>query len=338
MKAEALKEQNTRPIKALTVNNRKVHLVYLRHLKESVDILREIVEEAKVERPLDRSLVLLAVTLSFLRTTIRIWVWHLSKVFIQQIRSMLTPLGKEQLPLRTKLQHQGQFGDSDLEVACWKESFYEIDEVFPNLLAIQSLQEQIMVMASAFEPLEIRRVSNKTVRFIRADNDTEFVNKTLYDHYEKVGIFHQKTVPRTPQQNGVVERERSALSSCTDNVFFPRHRCFRGTKVSFGRASMSMCSGECGTGGGSGRERGCATFMWMDASLGPSQQLQSILGILHVSVILQELLHDQVILHDMHRISEWQSAQIAKKMEYLERIITKKGVAIDPTKIQAMQN
>ncbi|GJX01495.1 retrovirus-related pol polyprotein from transposon TNT 1-94, partial [Tanacetum coccineum] len=36
--------------------NREVHLVYLRHLKESVDTLREIVEEAKVERPLDRSL------------------------------------------------------------------------------------------------------------------------------------------------------------------------------------------------------------------------------------------------------------------------------------------
>ncbi|GJU22226.1 hypothetical protein Tco_1155568 [Tanacetum coccineum] len=37
-------------------NNREVHLVYLRHLKESVDTLREIVEEAKVERPLDGSL------------------------------------------------------------------------------------------------------------------------------------------------------------------------------------------------------------------------------------------------------------------------------------------
>ncbi|GKA01905.1 retrovirus-related pol polyprotein from transposon TNT 1-94 [Tanacetum coccineum] len=47
---------------------------------------------------------------------------------------------------------------------------------------------------------------NKTVRFIRTDNGTEFVNKTLYDYYESVGIFHQKTVPRTPQQNGVVER------------------------------------------------------------------------------------------------------------------------------------
>ncbi|GJU66295.1 hypothetical protein Tco_1252554 [Tanacetum coccineum] len=30
------------------------------------------------------------------------------------------------------------------------------DEVLPNLLAIQSLQAQIMVMASAFKPLELR--------------------------------------------------------------------------------------------------------------------------------------------------------------------------------------
>ncbi|GJV72392.1 retrovirus-related pol polyprotein from transposon TNT 1-94 [Tanacetum coccineum] len=52
---------------------------------------------------------------------------------------------------------------------------------------------------------------NKTVRFIRTDNGTEFVNRTLYDHYEKVGIFHQKTVPRTPQQNGVVERRNRTL-------------------------------------------------------------------------------------------------------------------------------
>ncbi|GJX16210.1 hypothetical protein Tco_0217042 [Tanacetum coccineum] len=34
----------------------EVHLDYLKHLKESVETLREIVEEAKVERPLDSSL------------------------------------------------------------------------------------------------------------------------------------------------------------------------------------------------------------------------------------------------------------------------------------------
>nr|GEX75866.1 integrase, catalytic region, zinc finger, CCHC-type, peptidase aspartic, catalytic [Tanacetum cinerariifolium] len=36
-------------------NNRKFHLDYLKHLKESVATFHEIVEEAKVERPLDRS-------------------------------------------------------------------------------------------------------------------------------------------------------------------------------------------------------------------------------------------------------------------------------------------
>ncbi|GJS78472.1 retrovirus-related pol polyprotein from transposon TNT 1-94 [Tanacetum coccineum] len=44
------------PIPPRNRNNREVHLDYLKHLKESVETLREIVEEAKVERPLDRSL------------------------------------------------------------------------------------------------------------------------------------------------------------------------------------------------------------------------------------------------------------------------------------------
>nr|GEZ49120.1 integrase, catalytic region, zinc finger, CCHC-type, peptidase aspartic, catalytic [Tanacetum cinerariifolium] len=44
------------PIPPRIRNNKEVHLDYLKHLKESVETLREIVEEAKVERPLDRSL------------------------------------------------------------------------------------------------------------------------------------------------------------------------------------------------------------------------------------------------------------------------------------------
>ncbi|GKA80380.1 hypothetical protein Tco_0786976 [Tanacetum coccineum] len=38
-------------------NNKEVHLYYLKHLKESVETFREIVEEAKVERPFDRSTI-----------------------------------------------------------------------------------------------------------------------------------------------------------------------------------------------------------------------------------------------------------------------------------------
>ncbi|GJS74531.1 hypothetical protein Tco_0707372 [Tanacetum coccineum] len=45
-------------VESIPPHNRKKgsHLHYLKHLKESVETLREIVEEAKVERPLDRSL------------------------------------------------------------------------------------------------------------------------------------------------------------------------------------------------------------------------------------------------------------------------------------------
>ncbi|GKE43714.1 retrovirus-related pol polyprotein from transposon TNT 1-94 [Tanacetum coccineum] len=47
---------------------------------------------------------------------------------------------------------------------------------------------------------------NATIRNVRTDNGTEFVNQTLHEFYENVGISHQKSVARTPQQNGVVER------------------------------------------------------------------------------------------------------------------------------------
>nr|GFA68054.1 hypothetical protein [Tanacetum cinerariifolium] len=37
-------------------------------------------------------------------------------------------------------------------------------------------------------------------------NGTEFVNQTLWDYYEEVGISHETLVARSPQQNGVIER------------------------------------------------------------------------------------------------------------------------------------
>ncbi|GJZ52465.1 retrovirus-related pol polyprotein from transposon TNT 1-94 [Tanacetum coccineum] len=52
---------------------------------------------------------------------------------------------------------------------------------------------------------------NATVRNVRTDNGTEFVNQTLRDFYENVGISHQTSVARTPQQNDVVERRNRTL-------------------------------------------------------------------------------------------------------------------------------
>ncbi|GJS22835.1 retrovirus-related pol polyprotein from transposon TNT 1-94 [Tanacetum coccineum] len=56
---------------------------------------------------------------------------------------------------------------------------------------------------------------NKTVRFVRTDNGTKFLNKALTDYYKSVGITHEKTVPRTPQQNDVVKQRNRTLVEAT---------------------------------------------------------------------------------------------------------------------------
>ncbi|GJR05420.1 retrovirus-related pol polyprotein from transposon TNT 1-94 [Tanacetum coccineum] len=51
------------------------------------------------------------------------------------------------------------------------------------------------------------------VRRIRTYNRTEFVNQTLSEYYEKVGISHKTYVACSPQQNGVVERHFDELTA-----------------------------------------------------------------------------------------------------------------------------
>nr|GEW20901.1 retrovirus-related Pol polyprotein from transposon TNT 1-94 [Tanacetum cinerariifolium] len=46
---------------------------------------------------------------------------------------------------------------------------------------------------------------------IRTDNGTEFVNQTLREYYEQVGISYETSVARSPQQNDVIERRNCTL-------------------------------------------------------------------------------------------------------------------------------
>nr|GEZ41694.1 putative ribonuclease H-like domain-containing protein [Tanacetum cinerariifolium] len=62
-----------------------------------------------------------------------------------------------------------------------------------------SLQEKVLVRLKV------------PVRHIRTDNGTEFVNQMLRDYCEEVGISHETSVARSPQQNGVVERHNHTL-------------------------------------------------------------------------------------------------------------------------------
>ncbi|GJX29922.1 putative ribonuclease H-like domain-containing protein [Tanacetum coccineum] len=83
---------------------------------------------------------------------------------------------------------------------------------------------------------------NKTIKFVRTDNGTEFVNKDLIDYYENVGITNEKTVPRTPQQNGIVERHNHTLfETARTMLIFSKAPLTRNGDLSFLRIFGALC-------------------------------------------------------------------------------------------------
>nr|GEW37884.1 hypothetical protein [Tanacetum cinerariifolium] len=341
-------------------NNRDAHLDYLRHLKESVEIIRDIVEEAKVVRPLDRSIVFACHYTQHSQELLEYAFVTCPQGFQQRAKQLAhTPLLRKKQDTVTKhsnsvisrvyyvegLGHNlffvGQFCDFDLEVAFRKHSCYVRDtngvdlikgslgtnlytisvedmiksslicllskasknkswlwhrrlnhlnfdtindlarkdlvrglprlkfkndhlcfacqlgkskkhthkpkakntnlEVLntipmdlcgPMLVQIINGKKYILVIVDDYSRFtwvkflrsidetpeavikfitQIQVCLNITVRYVRTDNGTEFVNHTMTEYYERISVFHQKTVLRTPQQNGVVERRNRTL-------------------------------------------------------------------------------------------------------------------------------
>ncbi|GKC61582.1 retrovirus-related pol polyprotein from transposon TNT 1-94 [Tanacetum coccineum] len=65
------------------------------------------------------------------------------------------------------------------------------------------------------------------VIIIRTDNDTEFKNQILKEYFDSVGISHQASSVRTPQQNGVVERRnRTLVEAARTMLIFSRALLF----------------------------------------------------------------------------------------------------------------
>ncbi|GJS81405.1 integrase, catalytic region, zinc finger, CCHC-type containing protein [Tanacetum coccineum] len=115
----------------------------------------------------------------------------------------------------------GQFCDSDLEVAFRKHTCYIRDlegvdllkgsrgsNLYTSSLKDMMLSSPICLLSKA---LKTKSWLWHRSSYIRIDNGTEFVNQTLRAYYEDVGISHQTSVARTPQQNGVFKRQNQTL-------------------------------------------------------------------------------------------------------------------------------
>ena len=58
---------------------------------------------------------------------------------------------------------------------------------------------------------QVEKQFDLPVKMFRSDNGTEFMNKSLDAFCESKGIVRQYSIPRTPEQNGVVERKNRTL-------------------------------------------------------------------------------------------------------------------------------
>nr|GEW39413.1 putative ribonuclease H-like domain-containing protein [Tanacetum cinerariifolium] len=57
----------------------------------------------------------------------------------------------------------------------------------------------------------VQRGIQAQVRVVQTDKGTKFLNQTLHDYFAAEGIQRQTSVARTPEQNGVVERQNRTL-------------------------------------------------------------------------------------------------------------------------------
>ncbi|KAI3758487.1 hypothetical protein L6452_06051 [Arctium lappa] len=129
--------------------------------------------------------------------------------------------------LRHNLFSIRQFCDKDLEVNFKAKRCSVRNEEGEELLVGQDEEGKPKPEPSTSAPLELlhmdlcgpmrtqslggKKYILKPVKFLRTDNGTEFKNNKVEEYLESVGISHQYSDARTPQQNGVVERRNRTL-------------------------------------------------------------------------------------------------------------------------------
>ncbi|GJX63260.1 retrovirus-related pol polyprotein from transposon TNT 1-94 [Tanacetum coccineum] len=221
-------KDNVEPITPKLLNKRTAHSSYIKHTQEEAFVLRDIVEHVKANYPQDSLLE------SAFRYTkvIQELLSHISRTcpsinnFDPQLVAV-TPRKKDK---------KVRFAESLTSTENTKTD--STSNIVSNKHVLHSTGVRLSTSASGSQPSgnyqgmikihqtpsRIRRIKiprnmiilnyvrlKETVRRIRTDNGTEFVNQTLREYYEKVGISHETLVARSPQQNGVVERRNRTL-------------------------------------------------------------------------------------------------------------------------------
>ena len=115
---------------------------------------------------------------------------------------------------------------------------------------LRSKDEVFEYIVSFFNMLQTQ--FHQTVKIVRSDNSTEFVNTKFKNFANEKGIIHQTSCIYTPQQNGVVERKHRHLLNVARALMFQSglplsmwHECILTATYLINRTPSSILNGKC---------------------------------------------------------------------------------------------
>nr|GEX34527.1 integrase, catalytic region, zinc finger, CCHC-type, peptidase aspartic, catalytic [Tanacetum cinerariifolium] len=150
------------------------------------------------------------------------------------MHKLMITLASHQEKYPDLLSHR-QFCDADLEVAFWKNTCFiqnlegvdllsgsrdtilytnSLDDMLKTYLVCllsKASKTKSWLWHHRLSHLNFGTLNKLAKDGLAQDNGPKFVNQTLRDFYENVGISHQTIVAITPQQNGIVERQNQTL-------------------------------------------------------------------------------------------------------------------------------
>ncbi|GJR79641.1 retrovirus-related pol polyprotein from transposon TNT 1-94 [Tanacetum coccineum] len=130
----------------------------------------------------------------------------------KSMKSSHQPKAKDTNQEKLYLLHMDLYGLMRVESINGKNNILVIVDDYSRFTWVKFLRSKDEASDAIIKCLKnIQVYLNTTVRNVRTNNGTKFVNQTLREFYENVGISHQTSVALTPQQNGVVERRNRTL-------------------------------------------------------------------------------------------------------------------------------
>ncbi|GJT11021.1 retrovirus-related pol polyprotein from transposon TNT 1-94 [Tanacetum coccineum] len=244
MKAEALKEQTTasRPTKALTV-----------YPPNTPATLVPRVLPTKRERGFEQTKACYLTEVILFFKTLKEHFEGIQKALTKEVKEMKEIFKELEAEVNQhvvdrkhdEIERKNLLIENDNLIAdcLFKDVFHVATEfvlTFTWVKFLRSKDETPEVVIKFLKQIQVDL--NKTVRNICTDNGTKFFNKDLTDYYERVDIFHQKTISRTQQQNDVVKRQnRTLVEAARTMLIFSKAPMFLWTEVVATAVFSALC-------------------------------------------------------------------------------------------------